>query len=112
MGNCITCYNSTSTVKIAIKVPHGVQYIEYNNRTAAFEKKDDINNWISSLYINKNFTHWVIYNDETSHIEDNKTAQGHCKGIVSWNQDCIGWLCHSVPNFPRNFSTNFIFIFV
>jgi len=47
----------------------------------------------------------VLYNDETDDIvEKGHHTKGHCKGIVTWGDTSISWLCHSVPNFPREFT--------
>ena len=74
MGNCC-CYFQKTDIdyiqQIAIKFPHGLNYIKYNNNLKCFEKDDNINIWISNLYKDRDWTNWIIYNDETSHIGNN-----------------------------------------
>jgi hypothetical protein len=66
----------------------------------------DINVWIQNLYCVSHWPNWVVYNDDLSKISEKHTSYGHCKGILTWNNDRIGWLCHSIPNFPRMFKKN------
>jgi len=106
MGQCF-CTLSESTIKVAIKLPHGTKGIFYNDSSQSFVECDT-NQWLSSLYKEAVWTGWMVYNDETGHLGDTRTKKGHCKGIVSWNATHISWLVHSVPNFPRVFSGNTI----
>jgi len=111
MGNCINClkyyfkYENT-LVKFAIKFPHGTKYIEYSDKYKKFIKDDNINNWLNNLYKDSKWTNWILYNDETQKIGNKNTSKGHCKGIITWNRTKIGWLCHSLPNFPSEFKGN------
>ena len=124
MGNYCSCFqtNTSNHTKIALKFPHGKLGIFYNPETKKFEALTDINSWIESLYKDKNWSNWMIYNDECNFEKGKKQGtlqgtlqstthhggQGHCKGIVAWNDETISWLCHSVPNFPSEFSLNTI----
>ena len=106
MGNCC-CVGDTSLTKsaVAIKFPHGVAGIEYSDDLNQFIHCKDINEWLNSLYAQSDATKWVLYNDETGDIvEKVHHTKGHCKGIVTWGDTSISWLCHSVPNFPREFT--------
>jgi len=106
MGNCC-CVGDTSLIKsaVAIKFPDGVAGIEYSDDLNQFIHCKDINEWLQSLYLHSDATKWVLYNDETSDIvEKVHRTKGHCKGIVTWGDTSISWLCHSVPNFPREFT--------
>jgi len=94
--------------KIAIKIPHGIKYIEYNDKIKSFVKHDDINLWIKSLYKGKEIPNYIIYNDDTHIIGDKHTKKGHCKGILTWNKNNISFLCHSIPNFPEKFEEGYI----
>jgi len=129
MGNCLCGKDDKDIVKIALKFPHGISGIVYNNE---FEKTDSIDEWIQSLYKDKNWSGFVVYNDQTEDLKakdlgektsDEKTSQvnpeegkkpfcphtkGHAKGIVAWNDTKVSWLIHSVPNFPRHFDGNTI----
>ena len=109
MGNC--CYdNDDKFVKreFAIKFPNTTEYIYYENESNNFVYAADINTFLSNLYCVNHFNNWIIYNDNTSNIAEKHTMNGYCKGIVTWSKDSIGWLIHSVPNFPRNFKGNSI----
>jgi hypothetical protein len=117
MGNYCSCFqtNTSNHTKIALKFPHGKLGIFYNPETKKFEALTDINIWIESLYKDKNWSNWMIYNDECNFEKSKKqgtttlhVTHGHCKGIVAWNDETISWLCHSVPNFPSEFSVNTI----
>ena len=115
MGNYCSCFqtNTSNHTKIALKFPHGKLGIFYNPETKKFEALNDINNWIESLYKEKHWSNWMIYNDECNFEKSKKQGgnhggHGHCKGIVAWNDQTISWLCHSVPNFPSEFSSNTI----
>lgn len=109
MGNC--CYNNNDHIfrrEFAIKFPQTTEYIYYENENNDFVYAADINTFLGNLYCVNHFNNWVIYNDDISKIAENHTKKGHCKGIVSWSKDSIGWLIHSVPNFPRKFKGNSI----
>jgi deoxyribonuclease-2 len=126
MGNLISCFSCTRSINVktvlktdikllAIKLPkktindknnHGLHFIEYCENKKDFIKKDDINVWINNLYMKSRWTNWIIYNDDIHKIKINKEnnhGNGHCKGILTWNDTNISWLCHSVPNFPLFF---------
>jgi len=106
MGNCC-CSGDTSLTKsaVAIKFPHGVAGIQYSDDLNQFIHCKDINEWLNSLYAQSDATKWVLYNDKTDDIvEKVHHTKGHCKGIVTWGDTSISWLCHSVPNFPREFT--------
>ena len=110
MGNCCCINNEPLIVKsIAIKFPHTTQYI-YSNEDSKFIMEADINVWIQTKYCVSYWPNWVVYNDDISKISEKHTSHGHCKGILTWNDTRIGWLCHSVPNFPREFKRNKISI--
>ena len=106
MGNCC-CVGDTSLTKsaVALKFPHGVAGIQYSDDVNHFIHCKDINEWLQSLYLHSDATKWVLYNDETDDIvEKGQHTKGYCKGIVTWGDTSISWLCHSVPNFPREFT--------
>jgi hypothetical protein len=49
----------------------------------------------------------VCYNDAPPANDCNaktNTDFGHCKGILAWSKDRLGWLVHSVPLWPEKFS--------
>jgi hypothetical protein len=92
---------TTTIVKFALKFPNGLKGIEFINDQVV--PHENINTWLSDLYANSAWDQWIIYNDETGHLGDNHHRKGHCKGILAWSGTRISWLCHSIPNFPRNF---------
>jgi Deoxyribonuclease II len=123
MGNCLCGDEDKDIFKVALKFPHGITGIVYKDE---FEKTESIDDWIQSLYKNKKWTGFIVYNDQTDHLkapsfegeksiegkekedEENKKpfcphTKGHAKGIVAWNEKKVSWLIHSVPNFPRYF---------
>jgi deoxyribonuclease-2 len=105
MGNCFTCcHTATPFVKVALKLPHGLNGMVYDEKTQHFQPLESIDNWLLDLYSSSHWTGWIVYNDETSHLGDTKHTKGHCKGIVAWNDTRISWLIHSLPNFPRIFT--------
>jgi len=107
MGNC--CNSNISNIKsdMAIKLPHTTEYISYDDTTKNFVKYPDINTWIQNHYCVSHWPNWVVYNDDIHKIAIKPTtSHGHCKGILTWNNERIGWMVHSVPNFPRNFKNN------
>jgi len=109
MGCCcsysiISNNNIKPNVVFVLKFPNGTHYIEYDNINKKFIKYDDINEWIQKIYKSKNWTNWIIYNDQQ---EKNTFGKGgHSKGILAWNNSKISWLCHSVPKFPDIFENN------
>jgi deoxyribonuclease-2 len=101
MGQCL-CFEKedNSKVKVALKLPHGIEGMEYDEKSKSF-MQCNIQTWLSNLYKNSTWTNWIAYNDQ-NHLK--KVKKGHCKGIVAWNATHISWLCHSVPNFPLEFT--------
>ena len=103
MGICcsvpLICNTDTSVRKIALKLPHGSRGVSWDTPQC---QPVDLNDWLTHLYAQKTWTGWFCYNDELP--DDDHTTKGHCKGILTWNQERIGWLIHSVPKFPRTFT--------
>jgi len=99
---------------IALKRPNSKTYcsIDNDDTNSNFIIEEDINIWINSK-INKNkWKNQLLYNDElpnticeNEHIEPSKNnyfnKKGHCKGIILWNSERLGWLIHSVPKYPN-----------
>ena len=104
MGNscCSLPLMDSSIRQIAIKRPHGSEGVVFEQRFQPI----DINQWLTNLYTNRAWTGYVCYNDESP--LSNHTTKGHCKGIITWNANRIGWLIHSVPRFPLTFNGNAI----
>jgi hypothetical protein len=112
---------SLCIIKVALKLPNGTDAVQYNEDKKVFEECN-IDEWLQSLYKDKQWTSWIIYNDDTSELGNKTTTEGppskldglaqlkshstggHCKGILAWNNTHLSWLVHSVPNFPREFT--------
>jgi hypothetical protein len=49
---------------------------------------------------------WVCYNDDPPAGSAGRGGMtfGHCKGILAWSRDRLGWLVHSVPCWPAAFN--------
>ena len=62
-----------------------------------WQKSKDINDWIKRF---TKFKYFICYNDDEPG-ESKETSKGHAKGVVMWNDKRIGWLIHSVPNYPH-----------
>lgn len=71
MGNCLCGEEDKDVVKIALKFPHGINGIVYNEfeNNNEFEKTDSIDEWIQSLYKDKNWSGFVVYNDQTDNLK-------------------------------------------
>ena len=102
MGTCCsisTGSTDSSICRIALKLPHGSNGVEWNkNQFQAV----NINQWLCQIYAGSSWTGWFCYNDELP--TSDHTTKGHCKGILTWNATHIGWLIHSVPRFPHTFT--------
>jgi hypothetical protein len=102
MGCCCSNKLNTDIVYLVLKLPHSKEYILYSKLDKKFIKYNNINDWLTNLYKNNKWTKWIIYNDQGH--EFSKTSKGHTKGILTWNNNKIAWLCHSVPKYPKYFS--------
>jgi deoxyribonuclease-2 len=95
--------SSKIDIKITLKIPHEWIHREITEKGIIYH--DDINDWLSNLYCNKDWKKYLVYNDQIEHISDkHHTHHGHSKGILCWNDNHISWLIHSVPNFPEFFT--------
>lgn len=115
-SNCYT-EKEPYLYRMALKNPHGVNYIYYDPYSKNFMGNTNIQDWLSGFYIGFNqpnhlpWTHWIVYNDEPplffnktdSTFVKPKTTAGHCKGVLAWNDNEMSWLIHSVPYFPTFF---------
>lgn len=100
-----SCYGTTPIYtipvryKVALKLPHGLQYLDFDGTT--FVKRKDIQEWIYAAFMGKTFTNYINYNDE--HEDKMCAIGGHCKGCIAWNDSEVCWLIHSVPKFAVYF---------
>jgi len=132
-GTILHQINTQCYTKVALKFPHGLVGAQYDEDHKKFDACN-IDDWLSSLYKNKLWTSWIVYNDESDHLNPDYNEQekqekpekpkrgsvspsdksdnqlkshstgGHCKGILAWNATHVSWLVHSVPNFPRKYT--------
>ena len=53
--------------------------------------------------VHQGWTSWALYNDNPPQRKSKasrSTDTGHCKGVLVWNADHVGWLVHTVPLWP------------
>lgn len=67
--------------------------------SARAEKQMHIDQWVSEVMALQNWTGWYMYSDDPP-VKTRFTPQGHCKGIVLWNDNVTGWMIHSIPKWP------------
>lgn len=102
---CFSLFDKKIKYSVAIKKPKGTEYYFYD-----FEKKfktgSNINEWIRSKF-NENYSNYLLYNDEEPEkpLEEycgrsKRCREGHCKGVLKWNNEKISWLIHSIPKYP------------
>ena len=89
MGNCCSAQKTIIIKKFAIKLPHGLEYLIYDDKSNNFFHYGNINLWIKNLYLSSNSTNWIVYNDDTHKLGNPHTTHGHSKGILSWSDDKI-----------------------
>ena len=101
MGNCYSNQTLDSNqYNIFLKVPNSKKCFQVNNKSNSWVYNEDINVSLKKLY-NIKLNYWIVYNDETPTKTSSSCA--HAKGILSWNNEIITWLVHSVPKFPEVF---------
>ncbi len=64
---------------------------------------EDIMAWIHNILDSQQWYGFFAYNDQPPGYDRAPSANGsgHCKGIVAWNRNWLGWLIHSVPRWPE-----------
>ena len=102
--------NNKLLYSVALKKPSTTEYIYWNSwkQTKEFQipfihNENNINIWINNIlnHTKQKWTSVIAYNDAPpSNFTTPSIYYGHCKGILVWNADKIGWLIHSVPKFP------------
>lgn len=91
---------------VALKAPRGThaQFTGSAYDGWQYDARFDINAWLASQLNADDWTGWVLYNDEPPG-EAERSGGGHCKGIVAWTEEKVGWMIHSVPKWPDTFGT-------
>jgi len=90
-------------VSVALKKPNGTSYGFMDMGDKKWNHKPNINEWISSVLLRSEYMNVLAYTDDEPDDEKGENVHsngGHAKGVVGWNSKKIGWLIHSVPNFP------------
>lgn len=60
----------------------------------------EIDDWLKEVISRRSWKGHMCYNDEPP-FGLIRFSGGHCKGILLWDDDKVGWLIHSVPRFPK-----------
>lgn len=90
-------------VSVALKKPNGTSYGFMDLGDKKWNHQPNINEWIRSVLSRTEYTNVLAYTDDEPDDEKGENVHsngGHAKGLVGWNSKKIGWLIHSVPNFP------------
>ena len=69
-GTILHQINTQCYTKVALKFPHGLIGAQYDEDHKKFDPCN-IDDWLSSLYKNKLWTSWIVYNDESEHLNPN-----------------------------------------
>lgn len=103
--------------KAKVSVPRGDEYVYVDSNTPSsaafwtlspkniFESDGAVANTIAPLTLAKKPTNltYAVYNDQPPYRPgDNKTSNGHTKGLFIFDEKTGVWLIHSVPKFPEN----------
>jgi len=82
-GTILHQINTQCYTKVALKFPHGLIGAQYDEDRKKFDPCN-IDDWVSSLYKNKLWTSWIVYNDESEHLNPNHNDSEKSKrGSVS-----------------------------
>lgn len=60
----------------------------------------EIDDWLQRVLLRRSWKGYMCYNDEPP-FGLIRFSGGHCKGILLWDDEKLGWLIHSVPRYPR-----------
>lgn len=71
-GTILQQINTQCYTKVALKFPNGFVGVQYDEDHKKFDPCN-IDDWVSSLYKNKLWTSWIVYNDESAHLDPNHT---------------------------------------
>jgi len=107
--------NETLIKYVAFKKAKTTEFIFFDNRVNAEKRTErrfmsNIFKWLRDLYHpetpgNQRWTQWCVYNDVHSHMSSatSQDRRGVANGILTWNGTRIGWMQHTVPNWPSSF---------
>jgi hypothetical protein len=109
---CIPPLTATRSLwySVALKAPKGDStHVFWPERGyLSITRPTIIQNWLEDVFTHSGNT-WdgrMYYNDQLpdgvkeSEFLNGVVNDGHCKGVVVWNAERVGWLVHSIPKFP------------
>ena len=73
-GTILQQINTQCYTKVALKFPNGFVGVQYDEDHKKFDPCN-IDDWVSSLYKNKLWTSWIVYNDESAHLDPNYNSE-------------------------------------
>lgn len=90
---------------VALKAPAGVkcQHIRQGLKQWQYDPKYTIDHWLRDRVSAQVWTSHIVANDDPPLCRADSHC-GHSKTLVCWNDECVGWLIHSVPNWPTSFT--------
>ena len=87
---------------IALKAPQTKKTIFMSvNNDDKWHHTNDVNNLLAQLFDKHSWTHFILYNDDPPLVNVNN-GKAHSKGVILWNDNKVGWLIHSIPNWPMS----------
>lgn len=89
--------------EIAFKVGDTAHIYTSNPTLDTGQDTVHIDTWIARVMGTHSWTGWYMYNDDPPRTSSvTYRHSGHCKGIVLWNDQHVGWLIHSIPQWPSS----------
>ena len=90
---------------VALKAPNGrrVQWMDAADPKWHVDAGATIDTWAHKTLLAEDWDAWIMYNDEPPG-QKAAGSSGHCKGVIAWNAQKVGWLIHSVPLWPPAFT--------
>ena len=85
---------------IALKAPETSKIITLSEKTPSWKNVSNIDSWTRDMFTKRSWTHFICYNDDPPNKKVN-SYYAHSKGVLVWDNDVLGWLIHSCPNWPE-----------
>jgi hypothetical protein len=103
--------NGTPSWEVAFKLPLVKTIYVCSDTQRSLTSRNDVDDWLKEKLCGvEKWTGWLCYNDQCwkyntqgtpSYKEWNPDDKvGHCKGVLTWNAEHVGWLVHSLPHWP------------
>lgn len=110
----MSCIPTSAAIwySVALKAPKGETAHTFWSSKAAVAPPPPptttINGWLTNVFTNtgQTWNGYLYYNDQMPDGAKEATFlngvvnDGHCKGVLVWNGEKVGWLIHSMPKFP------------